>query len=130
MSLPEPPAPEPEPSLVLASTSAYRRALIERLGVPFRCRAPLCDEAEIQRREAGTEPRLLAEKLALAKASSLILDEPGATLIGCDQVAAFAGRLFGKPGTIERAADQLAAMRGQTHELITALVVIQGGNIR
>ena len=44
--------------------------MLERLGVPFRCREPLCDEAAIQRAEAGMEPRLLAEKLALAKASS------------------------------------------------------------
>jgi len=127
---PPDPKPVPVPSLVLASTSVYRRALLERLGVPFRCRAPLCDEATIQRREVGTEPRLLAEELALAKASSLVGDEPGATVIGCDQLVSFEGRVFGKPCTTERAVDQLAAMAGRTHELITALVVIQGGAIR
>jgi septum formation protein len=119
-----------ESALILASTSPYRRALLERLGIPFRCRAPRCDESAIQREEAraGTPPRLLAEKLALAKASSLLADEPGAAIIGCDQLVAFGGRVFGKPGTSERAVDQLAAMAGHTHELITALVVIRGGD--
>src|SRR5438477_9861686 len=89
--------PIPGPPLVLASTSAYRRALLERLGVPFLCRAPDCDEAALQRQEAGagTPPRLLAEKLALAKASSLIGHQPGAAIIGCDQVVSFDGRVFG-----------------------------------
>lgn len=122
------PRREPEPDLILASTSAYRRALLERLGVPFRCRAPLCDEAAIQRSEseAGTEPRLLAETLALAKASSLAAEAPEAAIIGCDQLVSFEGRVFGKPGTVTRAVEQLAAMAGRTHELITALVVIRG----
>ena len=116
------------PALILASTSAYRRALLERLGVPFRCRAPLCDESAIQREEAGTEPRLLAEKLALAKASSLAVEEPEAAIIGCDQLVSFEGQIFGKPGTPARAVEQLAAMAGRTHELITAMVVIRGGD--
>jgi septum formation protein len=116
-----------EPVLILASTSIYRRAQLERLGVPFRCRAPLCDESAIQRTTTDAEPRLLAEKLAQAKASSLSAEEPGATIIGCDQVVSFGGRIYGKPGTAERAIAQLAAMSGKTHELITALVVVRGG---
>jgi septum formation protein len=120
---------ERQPALILASTSPYRRVLLERLGVPFRSQAPRCDEAAIQRAEAGTEPRLLAEKLALAKASSLLADEPHAVIIGCDQIASFEGRIFGKPGSVARAIDQLAAMAGQEHELITALVVIRGARI-
>jgi septum formation protein len=116
----------PETGLVLASTSAYRRSLLERLGIPFRCRAPLCDEAALQRQSSGIEPRLLAETLAVAKASSLAGEEPSSAIIGCDQLVSFEGRVFGKPGTFERAVDQLAAMSGRTHELITALVVIRG----
>jgi septum formation protein len=118
---------DPEPLLILASTSAYRRSLLDRLGVPFRCRAPLCDESAIQRAEAGTEPRLLAEKLALTKASSLVDEEPEAAIIGCDQLVSFEGQVFGKPGTAAGAVEQLAAMAGRTHELITAMVVIRGG---
>jgi septum formation protein len=116
-----------EPGLILASTSTYRRGLLERLGVPFRCRAPLCDESVIQRAEAGTEPRLLAEKLALTKASSLVDEEPEAVIIGCDQLVSFQGQVFGKPETAARAVEQLVAMAGRTHELITAMVVIRGG---
>jgi 7-methyl-GTP pyrophosphatase len=117
----------PQPGLVLASTSIYRRAQLERLGIPFRCRAPLCDESAMQRTATETEPRLLAERLALAKASSLSPEEPEAAIVGCDQLVSFDGRIHGKPGTVERAIAQLAAMSGKTHELITALVVIRGG---
>jgi septum formation protein len=118
--------PNPAPGLVLASTSAYRRGLLERLGIPFRCRAPLCDESAIQRQSSGMPPRLLAETLAMAKASSLVGEEPGSVIIGCDQLVSFEGRVFGKPGTIERAVEQLASMSGRTHELITAMVVVRG----
>jgi septum formation protein len=72
------------------------------------------------------EPRLLAEKLAFTKASSLVAAEPDATIIGCDQLVSFEGRIFGKPGSSTQAVDQLAAMAGRTHELITALVVVRG----
>jgi septum formation protein len=118
-----------ETSLVLASTSGYRRSLLERLGVPFRCRAPLCDESALQRESADLEPRRLAETLALAKASSLVDDESGSTIVGCDQLVSFGGRVFGKPGTAERAVDQLVSMSGQAHELITALAVIRGKDV-
>jgi septum formation protein len=114
------------PVLILASTSAYRRAQLERLGVPFRCRAPLCDESAIQREATDTLPRLLAENLALAKASSLVTEEPDAAIIGCDQLVSCEGQIYGKPRTADRAIAQLLAMAGKTHELITALVVIRG----
>jgi septum formation protein len=114
----------PLPDLVLASTSVYRRSLLERLGVPFRWRAPLCDEASLK--TAETDPRTLAETLAHAKAASLALAEPDATVIGCDQVVSFQGRVFGKPVSIAGAIEQLRAMAGQAHELITALVVFAG----
>src|SRR5262245_15043249 len=102
--------PGSEPALVLASTSPYRRALLERLGIPFRCRAPRCDEPAIQREETGAEPRRVAEKLALAKAASVVADEPDAAIVGSDQLVSFQGRIYGKPGTMAHAVDQLAAM--------------------
>ena len=114
------------PALVLASTSPYRRGLMGRLGIPFRCRAPLCDESALQRGWSGLEPRRLSEDLALAKASSLFDQEPDSIIIGCDQLVAFEGRIFGKPGTPERAVEQLVSMSGRTHELITAMVVLRG----
>ena len=100
------------PDLVLASTSVYRRALLERLGVPFRCRAPLCDEVAAESERSRTR-RTLAERLAHAKAASLVSAEPGAAIIGCDQVVSFQGQVFGKPLTAARAVDQLTAMAGQ-----------------
>jgi len=118
---------DPLPDLVLASTSVYRRALLERLGLPFRWRAPPCDEESFKGEER--DPRSLAERLAEAKAASLVSVEPGATIIGSDQVVSFQGRVFGKPATIARAVEQLCAMAGQTHELITALVVMQDGRL-
>ena len=117
----------PLPDLVLASTSVYRRALVERLGVPFRWRAPLCGEESLKSTES--DPRALAEALAHAKAASLAAVEPDATIIGCDQVASFQGQIFGKPGSIARAVEQLSAMAGQTHELITALAVVEGDRV-
>jgi len=111
--------------LVLASTSRYRRALLERLGVPFRWLAPRVDEEAIKRAEL--EPRELAEQLALAKATSLCDTEPEATLIGSDQLVVHEGRAFGKPVSVEGAVAQLTAMAGKTHELVTALCVWHRG---
>jgi septum formation protein len=115
--------------VVLASTSPYRQALLERTGISFRCRAPLIDEAAVAANEPGLEPRPLAEALALAKASSVAALERGAAIIGCDQLVSLDSRVFGKPATPEKAVDQLAALSGHMHELITALVVISGGQI-
>ncbi len=123
MSGPAAPGREKElPEIVLASTSRYRRALLERLGLPFRCRPPGSDEEVLK----GQEPnaRVLAENLALAKATSVLADEPDAAIIGCDQLVAFQGRIFGKPGTAAQAIEQLSTIAGQTHELYTALVVL------
>jgi septum formation protein len=113
--------------LVLASASPYRRALLERLGLPFRSRAPLCDERSLKAGESN--PVRLAEKLAHAKATSLIDRECKATIIGCDQVLSIENRILGKPFTIERAVEQLMTLSGRTHDLITAMVVIEGARV-
>ncbi len=114
----------PASKLVLASTSTYRRMLLERLGVPFRCRTPHCDESILKGEESN--PRELAEQLAYQKASSLVREEPDAAIIGCDQLVSFRGQVFGKPATFARAVDQLETMAGESHELIIAMVVIRG----
>jgi septum formation protein len=113
--------------LVLASTSRYRRALLERLGIPVRCRAPRVDEES--EKTAGLEPRSLAALLARAKALSLCDEEPHSTLIGCDQLVACEGRIFGKPGVVAAAVDQLVQMSGRSHDLITALAVRHEGRV-
>ena len=113
------------PDLVLASTSIYRRAQLKRLGVPFRCRVPLIPEDELK--IGDWNPRALAEHLARAKVESLRDAEPHATIVGSDQLVSFEERIFGKPGSTERAVAQLSALSGKPHTLITALVVWHAG---
>jgi septum formation protein len=115
------------PQLVLASTSPYRRALLERLGVAFRAKAPVCDESLVK--AAESDAIRLAERLAYAKAESLLDSEPGATIIGGDQLVLFEGKVLGKPLSVDRAVDQLLSMSGKVHELITAIVVRTGAQI-
>jgi septum formation protein len=115
-------------TLILASTSRYRSALLERLGVPFTAVAPACDEDALK--DPRLSPQALAEFLAEAKAASIALPQPEAVVIGSDQLAAVEvdGRwtILGKPGTAAKAVDQLALLSGRTHVLITAMVVARG----
>lgn len=107
-------------TLLLASTSPYRRALLERLGVPFETAAPRCDEEH-----PPAAPEAIASALARRKADSLA-GEAELILAG-DQVVAFEGRVLGKPGTPEAARAQLAQLRGQTHRLVTAVTLLRPG---
>lgn len=107
-----------EPALVLASASRYRRALLERLGVTFRCRAAGVDEAPID----GATPERRARRRARAKAEAVAADEAAPALVlGCDQVAALDGICLDKPVTRERAEAQLAAASGRCIELYSAV---------
>lgn len=106
--------------LVLASTSRYRRELLERLRLPFDVVAPGVDEAP-REQEAPTETAL---RLALAKADAVAADDGEAVVIGSDQVAELDGRGLGKPGDHGRATAQLRAMRGRTVVFQTAVAVV------
>ena len=108
--------------LILASTSPYRRALLGRLGLPFRAVAPLVNEARYK--VLGFSPDSLAEKLALQKARSVARGEPEAIVIGSDQVAEVDGRIFDKPESIDGAVEQLRLLSGRSHRLITAVAVV------
>ena len=110
-----------EPLLILASTSRYRRELLERLRIPFRALAPETDETPLP----GETPAALAERLALAKARALATLHPDAVVIGADQVADVDGVAIGKPGNHERAVAQLHAMSGRTIVFQTALAVVR-----
>jgi septum formation protein len=112
----------PAATLILASTSRYRRDLLSRLRLPFDVLAPAVDESA----RPGEAPRALAMRLALAKARAVSLQHPGAVVIGSDQVADFDGQALGKPGTHERAVQQLRAMRGRTVLFHTAVSVVRG----
>jgi len=107
------------PTLVLASTSRYRRELLERLGLPFEVAAPICDETPL----AGESAADTATRLARIKAESLAPRYPDALIIGSDQVALLDGVQLGKPGDYERAFSQLTAMRGKTIVFHTALAL-------
>jgi len=112
-----PPLPR---TVVLGSTSRYRRELLARLNLPFEVAAPDVDETP----QPGEAPRALALRLALAKARAVAARHPEAVVIGSDQVADLAGQPLGKPGTHERAVQQLRRMRGQSVVFQTALAVV------
>ena len=114
------PTPAAQPTVVLGSTSRYRRELLSRLGLPFEVAAPDVDETPL----TGESPRELALRLALAKARAVAKRFPQAVVIGSDQVADLAGQPLGKPGEHARAVQQLRQMRGQTVVFQTALAVV------
>ena len=108
--------------LVLASTSPYRRALLERLGLPFTVEAPGVEETAL----SGETPSETALRLALAKAHAVARRHPAAIVIGSDQTATIDGRTpIGKPGDHERAVAQLRASSGATTTFHTALAVVR-----
>lgn len=105
------------PQIVLASTSPFRRELLARLGLPFETAAPDTDESPLP----GESPEATALRLSEAKAKAVADRFPGALIIGSDQVAVLDGKIFGKPGTHERAVEQLRTMRGRTVNFFTGL---------
>ena len=107
-------------TLILGSTSRYRRELMSRLHLPFEVVAPEVDETPLP----DESPDVLARRLALAKAQAVARLHPQAVVIGSDQVADLAGDPLGKPGTHERAVQQLQRMRGQTVVFQTAVAVV------
>ena len=108
------------PPLILASTSRYRRELLERLHLPFTVQAPEVDEMPL----AGESPAETARRLALAKARAVAVQQPGSLVIGSDQVAELDGAAIGKPGSHQRALEQLRAMSGRTVLFHTAVAVM------
>jgi septum formation protein len=115
--------------LILASTSRYRRSLLERLGLSFSCVAPGVDEAALGN-EAGMA---LVARLALAKAVAVASQHPQAWVIGSDQVALLveAGgeeTILGKPGTAARCIQQLEQCSGKTLSFVTGVAVVQHGS--
>lgn len=111
----------PAPRLILASTSRYRRELLQRLRLEFEVQAPGVDETA----QPGETPPALALRLALAKARAVASRHADAVVIGSDQVADLDGRAIGKPHTHERAAEQLAKMSGRRVTFHTAVAVVR-----
>ncbi len=112
--------------LILASTSRYRRELLQRLGLPFEIMAPLVDESPV-----WPEPALArAQRLALAKASAVSLQHPAAVVVGSDQVALCRDEILEKPGSAERCRAQLQWLSGCTASFYTAVAVLRGADDR
>jgi len=107
-------------TVILASTSRYRRELLTRLRLPFDVHSPEVDETPLP----GETPHDLAVRLALEKANAVATRFPEAVVIGSDQVADLAGEALGKPGDHARATAQLRRMRGQTLIFQTAVAVV------
>jgi septum formation protein len=110
--------------LILASTSPYRRSLLERLGIPFTALPPRYEEQIDQ----SLSPAELVKQHALAKAASLAPEHPDGIIIGSDQVLESRGSIIGKPGRPERACEQLREMAGGVHTFYTGLAVIDAAN--
>ena len=111
--------------LILASTSRYRRELLERLRLPFSVASPEVDETPQQ----GEAPIDLAMRLARAKARAVAVNHPGSVVIGSDQVATLDGAPIGKPGDFAHAFEQLSAMRGKSVEFHTAVAIDDGQRV-
>ncbi|GAB4180312.1 MAG: nucleoside triphosphate pyrophosphatase [Rhodocyclaceae bacterium] len=114
------------PALVLASTSRYRRELLERLRLPFATARPEVDESVA----AGEAPRATAERLACAKARAVAPAHPDALVIGSDQVAHCGATIYGKPGDATGAIAQLRALSGRTVIFDTALCLLEAATGR
>ena len=112
--------------LVLASTSAYRKALLERLALAFVVAAPQVDERPL----AGEAPADTALRLAALKAQSVRATHRDALIIGSDQVATSAGRVLGKPGDHASAARQLRSLSAKSADFHTAVALLDAANGR
>ncbi|MGY3892888.1 Maf family protein [Aeromonas enterica] len=106
--------------LILASTSRYRKALLEKLALPFECAAPEVDESPLP----GEPAEALVARLALTKASAIADRFDQGLIIGSDQVCVCDGQILGKPGTVEKAVAQLMAAQGRSVTFHTGLCVL------
>ena len=106
--------------LVLASSSRYRRELLERFGLAFEVDAPEIDESPLP----GERAPQLVRRLALAKAQTVAKRWPAAVIVGSDQAAAHWERILGKPATVERAVQGLKSLAGGQVQFFTGLAVL------
>lgn len=107
-------------SLVLASSSRFRQALLDRLQLPYQCHSPDIDETP----QPGESPSALVHRLALSKANAVAADYPHHCIIGSDQIALFEDDILGKPHTAERACANLTRFSGQRVTFLTGLALV------
>lgn len=119
--------PELRPRVILASGSASRAAMLENAGVPFGTDCPAVDETAVKRsmKIAGAGAEEVAEALAATKAQQISRKHEGDLVIGADQLLVCGDEWFDKPDSLDGAGQQLRALRGQTHDLVSAVCVVQ-----
>jgi septum formation protein len=110
--------------IVLASTSPFRKSVLEKLGLPFDCHAPEVDETP----RAGETPAQLVERLSIAKAQAVAAHYKQGLVIGSDQVAVIDNEILGKPGDHENAVAQLESASGKTVTFLTGLALVNAGS--
>lgn len=108
------------PALLLASSSPFRRQLLDKLGLDFIHQSPDIDESRL----TGESPVQLVMRLAREKARALADVHPDTLIIGSDQVAVIGDQVLGKPGTREKAMEQLSAASGQRVTFLTGLCLL------
>jgi len=109
-------------NLVLGSSSKFRKAQLEQLNIPFECYSPDIDEDSIK--NSSMTPLEISRELSLQKAKAVLEKYSDSVIIGADQVLNFNGEIFSKPGTEEKAVEQLLKLNNSTHELITSYALI------
>ncbi len=110
----------PAPELILASSSRWRRELLDRLQLPYQCHSPAIDETP----HPEEAPHALVHRLALSKANAVAAHYPNHLIIGSDQVAVFEGDILGKPHTVEKACANLGRFSGQRVTFLTGLALL------
>lgn len=115
--------------LILASTSPFRKAMLENAGLVFDAISPDIDEraAEAPLKRSGATPEEVAEVLAEAKALAVSERYPDALVLGCDETLSLGDEILHKPANMEEARRKLLALSGKTHQLNSAAVLAKGG---
>ena len=116
-------------SIVLASGSASRKAMLEAAGVDYKAIPPQIDERALEAEMDGAEPAEVAQALAAAKAAAVCADHPGLWVLGSDSLIEVAGRRFDKPVSREEAAEHLAFFSGKVMTLHSAAALARDGRI-
>lgn len=114
------------PELILASSSPYRRALLDRLQLPYQAVSPDIDETRLPHET----PTAYVRRLSQEKAAAVAVSHPGALVIGSDQAAVLNGQILGKPGNHERALEQLRRAAGQHVDFLTGLCLLNAASGR
>ena len=120
--------------LILASTSPYRKHLLEKTGIPFTCENPGVDEVALQKKftERGMSPFEISEELSYRKGlavHSRITGHGACLVLSGDQLLQFDSQAIGKPGTPEKAFAQLKMLQGHPHQLITSITLFHGNEV-